>query len=118
MRTILRVLGVLAIIVLAAVVVVLFQFRDRDTGPAMDEAMAAGKKPADFPHASNDFFHDMDGGIPLTPAQVRGRNTWLVWTAGNEAFWDYLANTASFGTFDLLKTLSSYPCAPGQQQQL
>ena len=38
----------------------------------------------------------------------RGRNNWVVWTGGNDRFWDYLANN-SFGAFDLLKILSSHP---------
>jgi hypothetical protein len=48
----------------------------------------------------------MDGGIALPLAEVRGCNTWLMWTAGNRAFWDYLAGQ-SFGTFDPLKTIDS-----------
>lgn len=83
------------------------------SGPAQDEAKQAGKTTADFPQAKADYFKEMDGGIDLTPAQVRGRNTWMIWTGGNEAFWDYLANN-SFGTFDLLKVISSYPCSAGQ----
>ncbi len=50
----------------------------------------------------------MDGAIHLAPAEIQGRNTFLVWTAGNDRFWDRVA-TLSFGSFDLLKTLSSYP---------
>ena len=41
-----------------------------------------------FPSAKVDYFNGMDGGIALQPAEVRGRNTWLMWTAGNQAFWD------------------------------
>lgn len=37
-----------------------------------------------------------------------GRNTWLVWTGGNDRLWDKLA-TVSVGNLDLLKTLSSHP---------
>jgi len=59
-----------------------------------------------FPSAKVDYFNGMDGGIALQPAEVRGRNTWLMWTAGNQAFWDYLAGH-SFGTFDLLRTVDS-----------
>jgi hypothetical protein len=85
-----------------------------DKGPAQDEAKQAGKTTADFPEAAADYFRDMDGGLPMTDAEIKGRNTWLIWTGGNEAFWDYLANH-SFGTFDLLKTLSSYPCSNEQR---
>ena len=77
--------------------------RDR---AVVDRAKAAGKTPADFPQAADDSFHDMDGGIALTADEVKGRNTWMLWTAGNEAFWDYMANH-SFGSFDLLKVLDS-----------
>jgi hypothetical protein len=85
-----------------------------DRGPAQDEARQAGKTTADFPQAEADYFKEMDGGIELTADEVKGRNTWMIWTGGNEAFWDYLANN-SFGTFDLLKVVSSYPCAPEQK---
>jgi cytochrome c5 len=57
-----------------------------------------------FAHA--DYFRGMDSRIALGSAELRGRNTWLMWTAGNQAFWDYLAGQ-SFGTFDLLKTIDS-----------
>lgn len=72
----------------------------------VDAAKGAGKTPADFPEVSADLFKGMDGGVSLTPDEVKGRNTWMIWTAGNDAFWDYLANH-SFGTVDLLKTLDS-----------
>jgi len=76
-----------------------------------DAADVATAQPAsnggiDFPMAAVDYFAAMDDGIALTPGEVRGRNTWLMWTAGDEAFWDYLAGH-SFGTFDLLKVLDS-----------
>ncbi len=59
-------------------------------------------------HASEDYFHDMDGGIALTPAEVKGRNMWIVWTGGNDRFWDLMSGY-TFGAFDLLKTISSHP---------
>src|SRR5690606_30168051 len=71
-----------------------------------DEAARAGKTPADFPETTIDFFAEMDGGVELTPNEAAGRNTWILWTAGNQAFWDYMANN-SFGTLDLLKTADS-----------
>src|SRR5260370_20023796 len=76
-------------------------------GPELvDRAKAAGKTAADFPQAADDYFREMDGGIALTPDEARGRNTWMLWTAGNEAFWDYMANH-SVCAFDLLKVLDS-----------
>jgi len=80
-------------------------------GKIKDEALSAGRLPKDFAFAGEDFFHDMDqtkdGPLELTPNQVRGRNMWLVWTGGDDRLWDVL-NWKSFGTFDLLKTISSH----------
>ena len=50
----------------------------------------------------------MDGGIQLSPDEVKGRNAWIVWTGGNDRFWDTIT-VSSFGSFDLLKTISSHP---------
>ena len=80
----------------------------QNSDPARDEAKVAGKKVTDFRAADEDYFAQMDHGIKLNPAEIRGRNTWNVWTAGNDRFWDYMANH-SFGAFDLLKVLSSSP---------
>ncbi|HVW77593.1 MAG TPA: hypothetical protein VHB45_08260 [Alloacidobacterium sp.] len=77
-------------------------------GQVQDEAMRAGRTAASFPAADEDYFHDMDGGIALTSDEIKGRNMWLVWTGGNDRFWDLMA-TSSVGTLDLLKTVSSYP---------
>ena len=49
---------------------------------------ARDRTAASFPAASEDYFHDMDGGVGLTPEEIQGRNTWLVWTGGNDRFWD------------------------------
>ena len=70
--------------------------------------MMAGRTPASLLAADEDYFHDMDGGIPLTPDEIKGRNTWIAWTGGDDAFWDRVT-LYTFGNFDLLKTLSSYP---------
>lgn len=43
-----------------------------------DEAKTAGKTPAHFPQTAVDVFKDMDGGIALTPDEVKGRNTWML----------------------------------------
>ena len=75
---------------------------------AVDEAKKMGKSPSDFPETAANVFQEMDGGISLTEDEIKGRNTWMLWTGGNQAFWDYMAGH-SFGNLDLLKTLSSYP---------
>ena len=52
----------------------------------IDEAKAAGKSTADFPQITADIFKPMDGGIDLSPEEIMGRNTWNLWSGGNEHF--------------------------------
>ncbi len=98
-------------------------------GEVKDEAMAAGRMAKSFPGADEDYLADMDYGVthhpgmvqaalePYVPgispedavkAVVRGRNNWVIWTAGNDRFWDYLSRQ-SLGALDLLKTVSDHP---------
>jgi hypothetical protein len=74
----------------------------------VDEARQVGRTAQTFPAADEDYFKGMDGGIALTADEVKGRNMWLIWTGGNDRLWDKLTNL-TYGTFDLLKILSSYP---------
>lgn len=83
-------------------------------GHVLDEARAAGRTPESLPAAGEDYFHDMDGGIALSPAEVQGRNTWIVWTGGNDRFWDVIS-VRSAGALDFLKLLSSYPGVNGSK---
>ncbi len=71
----------------------------------LDEAQLAGPR---FPHAGEDYFRDMDNGVSLSPEEIKGRNMWLVWTGGDDRLWDGLTGP-SFGTFDLLKIVTSHP---------
>jgi hypothetical protein len=91
-------------------------------------AKPCGEEPADC-----NYFAHMDKGLLVKPADgaaypreilqvsqltklapeqvresaLRGQIAWLIWTGGNDRFWDYASrNTA--GAFDLLKTVSSY----------
>jgi len=73
-----------------------------------DEAQRAGREAASFPQATEDYFHDMDNGVALSADEVQGRNMWLVWTGGNDRFWDKVTAN-SLGTFDLLKIVTSHP---------
>jgi hypothetical protein len=77
-------------------------------GEVQDEASLAGRAASSFPAADEDYFHDMDSAVPLTPDEIKGRNTWIVWSGGNDKMWDTLSVT-SVGTLDFLKTISSYP---------
>jgi hypothetical protein len=85
-----------------------------ESGRVQDEAMRAGRQPQSFPAAGEDpatgedLFKAMDNGAGFSPDEVKGRNMWIVWTGGNDRFWDVMT-IDSFGAFDLLKTLSSYP---------
>src|SRR5262249_7973148 len=59
-----------------------------EPGTVPDEAMRAGRPASSFPAADEDYFADMDGGykrntdpsVTLDADEVRGRNTWTMWT--------------------------------------
>ena len=72
----------------------------------VDEAKAAGKSTADFPQITADIFKPMDGGIDLSPEEIMGRNTWNLWSGGNQHFWNHVAQD-SYGLMDLLKMLDN-----------
>ena len=80
-------------------------------GTVLDEARQANRPASSFPAADEPYFQDMDqakrGVVQLTPDEVKGRNTWIVWTGGNDRLWDKLS-VASFGALDLLKIVSSH----------
>jgi len=97
------------LVLLSCVVLAGIWYNSRsDSGPVLDEAMLAGRGASTFPHAGEDYFHDMDGGVALTADELKGRNMWLVWTGGNDRFWDGLT-ASTFGAFDLLKIVTSHP---------
>ncbi len=85
--------------------------REPKPGTVLDEALRAKRTAASFPAADEDYFHDMDGALPLTREQIEGRNMWLVWTGGNDRLWDVLSRS-SLGSLDFLKTLSSHSTLP------
>ncbi len=99
------------------------------SGEILDEAKCAGRSAESFPGADEDFFVDMDYGItkdsskvaasldPYLPgisaddavnSVVRGRNNWIMWTGGNDKFWDFMTRETR-GVLDFLKTLSNHP---------
>jgi hypothetical protein len=77
-------------------------------GHVLDEAQAAGRTAESFPHSKANYFAAMDNGMALSDAEVQGRDMWIVWTGGNDRFWDVMT-AKTFGAFDLLKIISSYP---------
>ncbi len=112
-----RILTALAVLTIGALATgTLVRCSDSPSGDVLDEAMLAGVKPEQLKGAPDPYFQDMDYGyqratnpnVKLTEAEERGRNNWIVWTGGNDRFWDYMANH-TFGAFDLLKVLSSRP---------
>lgn len=78
------------------------------SGAVLDEARQAKRLATSFPAADEDYFHDMDSALPLDTHEVKGRNNWIVWTGGNDRFWDKISTT-SFGSLDFVKTVSSHP---------
>ena len=70
-----------------------------------DEAQQAGIGDDRFVHAGEDYFRDMDNAVPLSPDEVKGRNMWVVWSGGNDRFWDQMGKP-TLGSFDLLKIVA------------
>ena len=98
-------------------------------GNVEDEALCVGRNADSLPGADEDYFADMDYGATKDPqgvaaalapyvpgispedavkAAAKGRNNWIVWTAGNDRLWDILSRE-SRGGLDLLKTISNHP---------
>src|SRR5436190_23233981 len=65
-----------------------------------------GRKPEDFPELALDVFPKMDGGVQLNADEIKGRNTWNLWTGGDEQFWERMSRE-SYGLIDLLKMIDS-----------
>src|SRR3954470_3641315 len=91
-----------------AVVIFASCSRQIQSTDVLDEAKRAGRDAASFQHASEDYFHDMDGGVALTAEEIKGRNMWNVWSGGNDHLWNAMSEY-TFGAFDLLKIVSSHP---------
>ena len=93
-------------------------------GHVKDEALLAARDASSFHAADEDYFRDMDRTkdgildlVKLAPEPlkekdpnilVKGRNSWIVWTAGNDRLWDTLIYKSA-GALDFLKILSSHP---------
>jgi mono/diheme cytochrome c family protein len=87
-----------------------------DYFPAMDTVGAAVDKANDWPDQLLDkpWPGAKAGAKPkrevhplkLTTQEGFGRNAWMIWCAGNEGFWDWLANN-SYGSSDVLKLVDS-----------
>src|SRR5260370_11129249 len=62
-----------------------------EPGKVLDEASRVGRQSVSFPAADEDYFRAMDGGVTLTGEEVKGRDMWIVWTGGNDRFWDAIS---------------------------
>ncbi len=106
-------------------------------GEQMDEALSGHtlhgtpitpRTPECFPAESRDLFWQMDlvsagPNAPLKPLNfdsntngiieesernaIRGRNTWVLWGGGNEAFWNWLSQEGGYGFTDFLVLMDS-----------
>src|SRR5262245_66189065 len=92
-------------------------------GSVVDEAMKAGLTAKDLPGSDDDYLRAMDRGLdedavhkalPFLAKEEawksdnRGRNNWVVWTAGNATLWDSLANNA-LGAVEPLNIDTTHP---------
>src|ERR1035438_4153887 len=94
------------LVLLAALGVAFNRYRELPkAGQVTDEARQTNR--VSFPPPAEDHFHGMDGGLNLGLDEMHGRNTWMVWSAGNDRLWDWLARESG-GEFDLLKIAGSY----------
>jgi hypothetical protein len=118
--TLYRVIRLLVIVVssvvvaLALLIVAALVFPLSQSGEVKDEAMQAGRLAESMPGSDDDYFHDMDGGIAFNSEERKGRNNWIVWTGGNDRFWDVIS-AKSAGNLDFLKTISSRPGLPASR---
>ena len=93
---------------LVGAVVVFALSAQAEAAAPMDEAQQVNRDVRSFPQAQEDYFHDMDNGAAMSTEEVQGRNMWLLWTGGNDRFWDRVTRD-SLATFDLLKIVTSHP---------
>jgi hypothetical protein len=101
--------GALVIGALVAAALLFFVLhRPIDPAAPLDEAQLAGRGETSFPQAKEPYFHDMDNGVSMSAEEEQGRNMWIIWTGGNDRFWDKVTRD-SLATFDLLKIVTSHP---------
>ena len=101
--------GLLLLLIVGGVLIFsLWWLKQPRPGHVKDEALLAGRDAASFPAADEDYFQGMDTGAKLGVDEIKGRNTWNVWTAGNDRLWDTLIYKSA-GALDFLKVLSSHP---------
>jgi flagellar basal body-associated protein FliL len=70
----LRIFGIIVLLLVVAVGAFiayrLFVHKGPKPGTVLDEARQANRPASSFIAADEDYFHDMDGAVPLTPEEV------------------------------------------------
>src|SRR6516165_627643 len=95
-------------VLVASAVALFFVLRAEAEAP-LDEAQQAGRDATSFPQSKDrEYFRLMDNGAPVSEEEAQGRNMWILWTGGNDRFWDRVTRD-SLATFDLLKIITSHP---------
>jgi hypothetical protein len=92
----------------AAAVAIFLVWQHFEPAAPLDEAQLAGRNETSFPQAKEPYFRDMDNGALMSAEEEQGRNMWILWTGGNDRFWDKVTRD-SLATFDLLKIVTSHP---------
>ena len=80
-----------------AVLAALIGFGCKSSTSLVDDG--GGRSPSDFPELAADVFQPLDGGIALSPDEIKGRNTWNLWCGGDEQFWERMSRE-SYGLID------------------
>ena len=84
----------------------------RDNPKLGTSALPQDEKGTLYPTHPDDAFKGMDShvqkvyGHEFSEDEIKGRNTWVMWSGGNQEFWDYLSRNSN-GIVDLLKLCDS-----------
>jgi hypothetical protein len=77
---------------------------------AMDNGATTPAKQKELAARLGMFFPGISGEEAARRV-ARGRVNWTIWTGGNDRFWNIMTQ-ATFGSLDLLKTISDHPSLP------
>ena len=87
------------------------QGSSEDYFKAMDYGITLPKNQEKLLEALRPYFGGNLSGDEARRRMARGRNNWIVWTAGNDRFWTFMTR-ATLGGLDFVKTVSDYPSLP------
>lgn len=83
-------------------------------GKLIDAKATVESARENFAPTEYDHFYNVDGKVvdgkfqplDLDSTEIIGRNAWLLWTGGNERFWDWLSRHG-YGSMDFLKVVAT-----------